>query len=235
MITVYSRPSWSDNYIGRDYMEFFNYPLDNALSRTIAEKILDQILIGDLKPGDKIVEGTYADLFQTSRSPVREAIYLLATEGLIERVPRKGAFIRGYSISEIQDLLDIRNNIEILAAKKIVEPQKNKNLLNEMRSILKKMERCSDQIEYTHLNYAFHFILIKFSESKIFEDMYSKIALPLLRIQGIHFNIDTTIEKSKTEHSEIYEFLKENKMDELLSLLRKHTEDVIINVRKNVL
>lgn len=216
-------------------MEFFNYPLDNALSRTIAEKILDQILIGELKPGDKLVESAYADLFQTSRSPVREAIYLLATEGLIERVPRKGAFIRGYSISEIQDLLDVRNNIEILAAKKITDPQNNKILLHEIKNILKKMEKSNNQIEYTHLNYAFHFTLIKFSESKIFEDIYSKIALPLLRIQGIHFNIDETIEKSKREHRKIYEFLTENKMDELVSLLRKHTEDVIINVRKKVL
>nr|WP_106782487.1 GntR family transcriptional regulator [Lysinibacillus timonensis] len=216
-------------------MELLNYPLDNALSRTIAEKILDQILNGELKPGDKIVESTYADLFQTSRSPVREAIYLLATEGLIERVPRKGAFIRGYSISEIQDLLDVRNNIEILAAKKIIDPQKNKQLLNEMMSILKNMEKSSNQLEYTHLNYAFHFTLIKFSGSTIFEDVYCKIALPLLRIQGIHFNLGETIEKSKREHKAIYELLKENQMDELISLLRKHTEDVIFNVRKTVL
>ncbi len=216
-------------------MELLNYPLDNALSKTIAEKILDQILKGDLKPGDKIVESAYAELFHTSRSPIREAIYLLAQEGLIERIPRKGAFIRGYTISEIQDLLDVRNNIENLAAKKITDPHKNKELLNEMKSILKNMDKCTSQIEYTHLNYAFHFTLIKFSKSTIFEDIYSKIALPLLRIQGMHFDIDDTIEKSKREHKKIYEFLKDNQMEELLSLLRKHTEDVILNVRKRVL
>nr|MBO2506359.1 GntR family transcriptional regulator [Bacilli bacterium] len=97
-------------------MEFFiNYPSDNALSRMVAEKIIEQILKGELKPGDKIVESTYAELFNISRSPVREAIYLLTTEGLIERIPRKGAFVKGYTLSEIQDLLDIRNNIELLS------------------------------------------------------------------------------------------------------------------------
>ncbi|MFP3918962.1 GntR family transcriptional regulator [Lysinibacillus telephonicus] len=216
-------------------MEYFNYPLDNALSRKIAEKIMEQILKAELKPGDKIVESVYAEMFNTSRSPVREAIYLLATEGLIERIPRKGAFIKGYTLSEIQDLLDVRNNLELLAAKRIFEPHKKKKLLDEMKSILKKMEKSTNQFEYTHLNYAFHLTLIKFSESKVLEGVYSKICFPLLRIQGIHFSINETIDKSKGEHRKIYELLKENEMDELISLLRKHTEDVIFNVRRNLL
>ncbi len=225
---------WSNKFLGSDAMEYFNYPLDNALSRNIAEKIMEQILNSELKPGDKIVESVYAEMFNTSRSPVREAIYLLATEGLIERIPRKGAFIKGYTLTEIQDLLDVRNNLELLAAKRIVEPHKKKELLEEMKKILKKMEKCTDQIEYTHLNYAFHFTLMKFSESTVLEGVYSKICLPLLRIQGIHFSNDETINKSKGEHHKIYELLKENQVDELISLLRKHTEDVIFNVRKTL-
>lgn len=216
-------------------MEYFNYPLDNALSRKIAEKIMEQILKAELKPGDKIVESVYAEMFNTSRSPVREAIYLLATEGLIERIPRKGAFIKGYTLTEVQDLLDVRNNLELLAAKRIFEPHKKKELLDEMKNIIKKMDKSTNQFDYTHLNYAFHLTLIKFSESKVLEGVYSKICFPLLRIQGIHFSINETIDKSKGEHRKIYELLKENEMDELISLLRKHTEDVIFNVRRNLL
>lgn len=214
--------------------DFFNYPLDNALSRTVAEKILEQILTGELKPGDQIVESVYAEMFNTSRSPIREAIYMLTTEGLIERIPRKGAFIKGYSLSEIQDLLDIRNNIELLSAKRIYEPHKKKSLLEEMKSILKKMEKSRNQFEYMYLNHAFHYTLIKFSESAVLEGIYSKISFPLLRIQGIHFSKNETIDKSKGEHQKIYELLKENQTDELISLLRKHTEDVIFNVRKTL-
>lgn len=216
-------------------MEYFKCDLDNALSRSVAEKITEQILLGELKPGDKIIESIYADMFQTSRSPIREAIYLLATEGLIERVPRKGAFVKGYTLSEIQDLLDIRNNLEILAAERIYEPHKNKELLADMKEILKQMDKCTERLEYTHLNYAFHFTLIKFSGSSVIEGVYSKIGLPLLRIQGMHFSMDETIEKSKFEHHKIYELLKEDQMDELISVLRKHTEDVIFNVRRKVL
>lgn len=235
IICVYSRL----NRLRKDKdvftVEFFNCEFDNALSRSVAEKITEQILLGELKPGDKIVESSYAEMFQTSRSPIREAIYLLATEGLIERVPRKGAFVKGYTIDEIQDLLDIRNNLEILAAKRINEPQNKKELLDNMKEILKDMDKCENQLDYTHLNYAFHFTFIKFSDSSVIEGVYSKIGLPLLRIQGMHFSIGETIEKSKKEHRKIYELLRDNQMDELISILRKHTEDVIYNIRRQVL
>lgn len=75
-------------------MEYFESLLDNALSITIANKLLEQILEGELKPGDQVVESIYAEQFQTSRSPVREAIYMLSTEGIIERVPRKGHLLK---------------------------------------------------------------------------------------------------------------------------------------------
>lgn len=214
-------------------MEFFiNYPSDNALSRMVAEKIIEQILKGELKPGDKIVESTYAELFNISRSPVREAIYLLTTEGLIERIPRKGAFVKGYTLSEIQDLLDIRNNIELLSAKKIRDPHKKQDLLKELKLILDEMDDCCNRLQYVYLNYAYHYTLIKFSESSVLEEVYSKISLPLIRIQSIHFSLTEAVENSKNEHQKMYEFLKENRVEEFISLLRKHTEDVITNVSK---
>jgi len=230
--TVYEVESAHKDVIVMDF--FLNYPLDNALSRMVAEKILEQILNGELKPGDKIVEGAYAEMFNTSRSPIREAIYMLTTEGLIERIPRKGAFIKGYTLSEIQDLLDIRNNIELLSANRIYEPHKKKDLLVVLKSLLKGMDKCTNQYEYVQLNYAFHYTIIKFSESSVLEGVYSKISLPLLRIQGIHFSQGETIQKSKEEHRKIYEYLKNNQMDEFVELLRNHTENVIFNVSKTL-
>jgi len=215
-------------------LDYFNDALDNALSSKVAEKIMEHILNGDLKPGDKIVEGVYAEMFNTSRSPIREAIYLLATEGLIERIPRKGAYVKGYTIDDVQDLLDVRNHLELLAAQRIVEPHTKKPLLDEMKRILRDMDRCKDKKDYTHLNYEFHFTLLKFSESSVIEGIYSKIVLPLLRIQSIHFKNDQTISKSREDHYKIYEFLINNQVDDLVSMLRKHTEDVIVNVRNQV-
>lgn len=94
------------------------------------------------------------------------------------------------------------------------------------------MDDCCNRLQYVYLNYAYHYTLIKFSESSVLEEVYSKISLPLIRIQSIHFSLTEAVENSKTEHRKMYEFLKENRVEEFISLLRKHTEDVITNVSK---
>lgn len=216
-------------------MNYFDNVIDNALSIRIANRLLEQILTGELKPNDQIVESIYAEQFQTSRSPVREAIYLLATDGIIERVPRKGAFVKGYRLDDMKDLLDVRNNIEMLAVHKLKSPSGEKEILQEMKTIIADMTKAKDYTEYTHLNYQFHFSILKLSKSPVLIDMYSKIALPLLRIQVIHFSDSETISKSIMEHKKIYECLKRDDIEQLISILRKHTEDVIYSVRNKQL
>ncbi|MER2107260.1 MAG: GntR family transcriptional regulator [Solibacillus sp.] len=216
-------------------MDYFVDTLDNALSRNIANKLLEQILNGDLKPGDQVVEANYAEQFHTSRSPVREAIYMLTTEGIIERVPRKGAYIKGYTLDDMRDLLDVRNYLELSAVQKLKQPSQETEVLKEMQQVIKQMTKAADYTEYTHLNYQFHFLLLKLSDRKVLIDMYSKIALPLLRIQVIHFSDKKIIKKSIEEHRRIYECLCEDDIEQLTSILRKHTEDVIYSVRNKIL
>ncbi|MEK5183706.1 GntR family transcriptional regulator [Solibacillus sp. FSL R5-0449] len=216
-------------------MNYFERALDNALSIRIANNLLEQVLNGELRPGDQVVESIYAEQYETSRSPVREAIYLLATEGIIERVPRKGAFIKGYTLDDMKDLLDVRNHLEMLAAERIENPSKEKGTLKEMKAVLTKMTKTKSYTEYTHLNYQFHFLIFKLSNSLVLNDMYSKIAIPLLRIQVIHFSNNEIIDKSILEHTSIYECLKNDDLDQLKSILRKHTEDVIFSVRNKQL
>src|SRR5699024_7488088 len=88
---------------------------NNSLSHIIAEKITEQIIRGAIRPGEKIVETVYAEEFGTSRAPVREALYLLTIQGLVERIPRRGAVVKGYSDDEIRNILEIRMFLESLA------------------------------------------------------------------------------------------------------------------------
>ncbi|MEK4023145.1 GntR family transcriptional regulator [Mammaliicoccus sciuri] len=216
-------------------MEYFEKSLDNALSKKVANQLLEQVLSSELKPGDQVVENNYAEQFNISRSPVREAIYLLTMEGIIERVPRKGAFIKGYTIDEMKDLLDVRNSIEMLAVERLIKPSEEKKLLEEMRLVVHKMMKVENYTEYTHLNYQFHYLILKLSKSKVLIDMYSKISLPLLRIQIIHFSSNKVIEKSVKEHKEIYSCLVKDDISQLKTILRKHTEDVIYSVKSKLL
>lgn len=208
--------------------------MNNALPNLIAEDITKQIMTGALKTGEKLVEHIYAEEYGTSRAPVREAIYLLAVEGLVERIPRKGAIVKEYTKSEILDLLEIRNVFEKMSMDRIIKHAPDPELLEEMEQILNQMKKVEDVYSYTQLNYAFHSCLIKMSKSEIIMEMYSRLGLPLLKIQSISFAQEGNIEKSIIEHNLIIKLLREQNMTELTVVLSNHNKDVVSNFQKKL-
>ncbi|SDI42810.1 GntR family transcriptional regulator [Alteribacillus bidgolensis] len=208
---------------------------NNALSNKIADHISKQIISGDLKAGEKIVENFYAEEYGTSRAPVREAIFLLTIEGLVERIPRKGAVVRGYTESEIYDLLEIRINLESLAMKRIIENGIDQNELAEMKKILTQMKNINDKEHYTQLNHSFHMCLLRMSESDIIKNTYARLEHPLLTVQNLSFSMEGNIEKSIQEHEKLIEWLEKNKLEKAASLLNTHNQYVIESIKKRLL
>lgn len=207
--------------------------MNNALSNSIAEHISEQIITGELKPGEKLVEHIYAEEYGTSRAPVREAIYLLAIEGLVERIPRKGALVKKYTKNEIYDLLEIRNMLENMCMDRIKKHGTDKGLIKKMSELLGQMKQVKDVYSYTKLNHSFHMCLIEMSKSETIKNMYLRLGWPLLRIQSISFSNEGNIEKSIAEHEIIIKLLKEENMVQLSSVLSKHNHDVISSIEKS--
>ncbi|MCM3790515.1 GntR family transcriptional regulator [Domibacillus sp. 8LH] len=205
---------------------------NNALSNSIAEHITEQIIAGDLQPGEKLIEQNYAEEYGTSRAPVREAIYLLAIEGLVERIPRKGAVVKEYTENEIYDLLEIRNTLENMAMDRIKKYGTDPEVLKEMNQLLKEMKKAEDVHSYTQLNHSFHMCLIKMSKSETIRNVYSRLGWPLLRVQSLSFAREGNVQKSIAEHELIIQLLTEKNMTELADILVKHNEDVISSLQQ---
>ncbi|KZM53092.1 MULTISPECIES: GntR family transcriptional regulator [Aeribacillus] len=205
---------------------FYNH----SLSHKIAEKITNQIMAGELKPGEKIIESTYAEEFGTSRAPIRESLYLLENEGLIERIPRKGAVVKGYTEDEVYDLLEMRIVLESLAMKRIKVRGINEEILKKMEQLVQKMSEVDDEKQYANLNQEFHMLIIEMSKSEIIKEMYWRLGRPLLVLQRISFLEEEHIKKSLKEHRIILDLLKENLIDEALVLLENHNHSVIKRV-----
>src|SRR5689334_13020472 len=80
------------------------------------ERIRDMIVEGRLAAGDWINETELCQLLQISRTPLREALKILATEGMVELIPRRGAHVAKLSARELVDLFEALGGIEGLAA-----------------------------------------------------------------------------------------------------------------------
>lgn len=94
---------------------------DRSLVRQIFEHLREAIIGGDIPPGSKLVEQRLADELKVSRVPLRGAIPLLEAEGLVQSFPRRGTFVATLTVADVHDLFDVRETLEVLAARRAAE------------------------------------------------------------------------------------------------------------------
>lgn len=87
-------------------------PLREVIFNTLREAII----VGELKPGERLMEVQLSEKMGVSRTPVREAIRKLELEGLVNMLPRKGAHVADLSVKDIMDVLEVRSTLDGLAS-----------------------------------------------------------------------------------------------------------------------
>jgi DNA-binding GntR family transcriptional regulator len=94
------------------------HPADHKLlSRTVADWLAERIISGEEEPGTRLKETTVARRAGVSRSPVREALRILEGEGLVDIIPRYGAFVAHIGIADVEELYACRMLLEPVCAR----------------------------------------------------------------------------------------------------------------------
>lgn len=104
--------------------------------RVIAE-LRQAILSGQLKPGERLVEGRLADELGVSRNPVREAIRALASEGLVEVTARRGAAVATMTEHEARETIEVRALLEGQNAR-LAARRQDKQIIRRIQTVLNK-------------------------------------------------------------------------------------------------
>lgn len=87
-----------------------------TLREVVADEIRDMIRRGDLQPGERLLEDRLAEQLGVSRNPIREAIRILESTGLVEVIPRRGAYVAMLDPQQAIELLELRSVLEAFAA-----------------------------------------------------------------------------------------------------------------------
>ena len=83
----------------------------------VFETLVEEILAGELAPGDPLVERTLAERFGLSRTPIREVLFRLQNEHLVDVFPNQGVFVRKLTPRDVRELFELREALEPLAAR----------------------------------------------------------------------------------------------------------------------
>ena len=136
-------------------MEMDEYlPLRDVVFNTLRRAILR----GELKPGERLMEITLADKLGVSRTPIREAIRKLELEGLVVMAPRKGAKVASITERDLNDVLEVRKGMEVLAislaCKRITGEELEK--LETIEQSFQKLIESGNLTELAEMDVKFH-------------------------------------------------------------------------------
>ena len=198
-----------------------------SLSRMVADEIMDAILKGALRPGDKLVETELTQSLGVSRTPLREAFRELAAEGYITVIPHKGSYVSTISEEEVLDLYSITSVLEGLATRlatpRLKSGEEKENLLALFEDMKKKSE-LGDVDAYWDSNRNFHQFIAKTSGNDRLSDLIENLRRQILKTRVITLRYPGRLEGSMTEHEEILRAILGGKEQEAEKLITDHLE-----------
>lgn len=162
------------------------------LGQEVAEYLKTEILLENLKAGERILEAQVANTLNISRAPVREAMKELENNGLVTNIPRRGTFVINLSNEDIEEIFDIRVILEIrifeelLRHKKLQEKdfQRLTLIVDEMVDIARRQDMEDLIIEVNKKDIAFHHFLWDKSgrkwSMKILQSLHNQIQLAMV-------------------------------------------------------
>ena len=199
------------------------YSFPQQIARILAEEITERTL----QPGERLLEQTLSERFGMSRAPIREALYLLSQEGLVERIPRKGALVKRYTTREIEELYKIRVTLEELALERDCGGLRMVRLtMAALRPIVSEMQKSRKETKrYHELNFEFHKALVEVSQSTVLLRLYAQIEGPLKTFLRLSMTKKEDVAKSIEDHKRIVAAIAESDAMEASKVLRAHEID----------
>lgn len=182
--------------------------------QTTQESVVDHIrtliLSRKFKPGDRLVQSDLAEEFGVSRTPIREALHNLASEGLVSFLAYKGATVADFSLVELEEIYTVRIALEsyatFLAAQYITEEE-----LQQMQALLEQTEEAFQQTDHLRLlqhNREFHAILYNSSrQSRLYEMIINHLDLSDM-YRRLYFTVEHLYANTVPEHQELLELLR---------------------------
>jgi DNA-binding GntR family transcriptional regulator len=202
---------------------------NKTMPTSVADHIRTMILRRELLPGERLIQSELADRLGVSRTPIREALQKLASEGLVTLSPYKGAHVAKLSLSHLEEIYHVRIAIEAqigyLAAQHITPDE-----LGEMRQLVEQMKRELEAGELgslLELNRQVNMILFIASRSK----HLSELAIEYMNLANLYRQMHfTTRERSQRiidDHQELLAALEEGDPEAVYQVTRCQMQEAL--------
>jgi len=199
---------------------------NSSLQDRIREQIEHEILSGRMPPGSQIDEKALAASFQASRTPVREALLVLAARGLVTIVPRSGIYVRKADMQELLSALEALTELETVVAGFAT---KRANRM-QVRAMFKALDACEAAVKendidgYRQANNKLHTVIHEAGANPVLAQQIYTTRQMLMGYRLRSFEMPGRLAVSVKEHAGIVEAISAGQVEQARQCMREHIE-----------
>ncbi|MBQ8279010.1 MAG: GntR family transcriptional regulator [Roseburia sp.] len=204
-------------------------PLRDVVFNTLREAILK----GELKPGERLMELQLAAKLGVSRTPIREAIRMLEQEGLAVTIPRRGAEVAKMTEKDMNDVLQVREALDELAASVACELITAEELaeLEEAGMEFEAALRTKEIKRIAEMDMAFHDIIYHATRNPKLVNILNNLREQMYRYRVEYLKDEKNYPVLLKEHQEILSGFKEKNKELVTDSMRKHVSNQAVAVK----
>lgn len=203
-----------------------------SLHDELVERVRDMIIEGQLPPLSRIHEGQLGKALGVSRTPLREALKYLASEGLLELVPGRGAVVRKLTPKDVRDMLDVLGAIETLGGRLACRNATDAQIagLRRLHDEMMVLYHARNRLEYYRRNQAIHSGIAQLSGNALLASTHQVIQARLKRIRFIGNEEPDKWANAVAEHEEMIAALEARDEARLADVIARHLEQTWVRV-----
>ena len=195
-----------------------NFDIQNhrPLREIVYEELKMQILTGKIVPGTRLMEVELAADMGVSRTPIREAIRKLEKEGLVTIEPRRGAYASQISVKDMVDILEVRQDMEGLAAY-FASSRMTEEQMADLKRTSDSYNRAVAEGEMDSMiayDTRFHRIIVESCNNNILVHMIEQLQELVLRFRYIYYDDFRRAENMPEEHRQILEAIRDGRAED---------------------
>ncbi|MET9627054.1 GntR family transcriptional regulator [Lentzea sp. NPDC006480] len=202
-------------------------PLHLSLAGQAVDVLREQVLTGEIPPGSRVNEVEVAQKLGISRGPLREAIRHLASEGLLQLVPHRGAFVPDTDSDEVKALFELRTALECAAAELAASRRTDVDLvrLHEVCAESRRDYKAGRQFPY-RLDLAFHQTLIDAARSPRIAEQVRLVQQRVVLLRSTLADDPGHTHASMDDHDELVKAIEDGDAARASTVMRRHLSRV---------
>lgn len=201
-------------------------------SKTLVDQVVDAIVeataTGAFLPGDRIIEAELARELNVSRIPIREALRILESQGIVVNTRYRGMRLMDVSVDRLEKILKVRLALETLAAREVLEARKaDPAVLAPLDHVVEELHKAADNADsyrVARLDTEFHRTLCKLSGNDVLLQLWEPLSRQLTIIFGLS-TLQKGLETIVEEHDNLLASLKAGDLRILEHVMKVHILD----------